>query len=58
MKLFEKGLSRRGILKRLGFAALIAPVAGLSKVVEQFDRHKRRRNRAELDIDDIWIGHC
>ena len=57
MKLFEKGLSRRGILKRLGVAALILPVAGLSKVVDQHERRKRRRTE-KLDLDDIWIGHC
>ena len=57
MKLLDKGLTRRGILKRLGVAALLLPIARLGKVVADKEL-RRRRMKEKLDLDDIWIGHC
>ena len=57
MKLLDKGLTRRGILKRLGVAALLLPIARLGKVVADQEQ-RRRRMKEKLDLDDLWIGHC
>lgn len=57
MKILEKGLTRRGLLKRLGLAAVVLPVVKLGQTVADKEEQRRKRNE-KRDISDIWIGHC
>jgi hypothetical protein len=57
MKIVERLLSRRALIKRLGLATLAAPVAKLGSTVGKADKRRRRRKDME-DLENIWIGHC
>jgi hypothetical protein len=50
------GLSRRGLIKRLLFAASIGPLVKLTETVAKAEQ--RRRHHRGADPDAIWIGHC
>lgn len=56
MKILGKGLSRRGLLKRLAIALTVGPVVKLGESVARAE--KRRRHHKGADAGEIWIGHC
>jgi hypothetical protein len=56
MKILGRGLTRRGLLRRLAIAVAVAPAAKLSSTVARAER--RREHHAGASPDAIWIGHC
>lgn len=56
MKILGKGLSRRGLLKRLAIAITVGPVVKLGEAVAKAEQRRRRHRGAASDA--IWIGHC
>ncbi len=56
MKILGKGLTRRGLIKRLAIAVSVAPVVKLTSSVARAEKH--RRHHAGSKPDEFWIGHC
>lgn len=57
MKILGKGLTRRGLLKRIGVAVAVLPVLPLGKAVADKEKQRLRKKRL-ANMEDIWIGHC
>ena len=56
MKILGRGLTRRGLLRRLAVAAAALPAVKLSSAVARAERH--REHHAGARPEDFWIGHC
>jgi hypothetical protein len=56
VKILGKGLSRRGLLKRLAIAVAVGPIVKLSTAVAKAEKRRERHSGAKDDA--IWIGHC
>lgn len=51
-----RGVSRRGLLQRLGLLLLGLPLLQMGGTVARAER--RRSHHRGADPDEIWIGHC